>query len=180
MQENKKFMRFLIIDTSGPDSFVSLCDEIATQTKHLPSLKQSQTLIPTIQTLLNDQPIDFIGIGIGPGSFTGTRVGVMSAKTLGFALDIPLISFCSLKIYTPTEEGSFTLFSDAQSSGTFALKGERTSSGISFDLPYLKKEKCLPSRQLNLPFLQKYLLEKFLQSKGCSHSEISICYLKNL
>jgi len=37
----------------------------------------------------------YIAIGTGPGSFTGTRVGGMVAKALGFAWNIPLIPFSS-------------------------------------------------------------------------------------
>ena len=102
-------MKFLIIDTSGPDSFVCLWNHKRWKNKLLPPLKQSQTLLPAIQELLEGQTIDFIAIGTGPGSFTGTRVGVMTAKTLAFALKIPLFPFCSLKIYTPDKEGPFMI-----------------------------------------------------------------------
>ncbi|MDN3508858.1 MAG: tRNA (adenosine(37)-N6)-threonylcarbamoyltransferase complex dimerization subunit type 1 TsaB [Candidatus Neptunochlamydia sp.] len=174
-------MKFLIIDTSGPDSFVCLWDHETSatcKTKLLPPLKQSQTLLPAIQELLEGQTIDFITIGTGPGSFTGTRVGVMTAKTLAFALKIPLIPFCSLKIHTPNEEGSFVLFSDAKSSGTFALEGVRTSETTSFQKPYIKEGKEPLSKGLNLPFLGKYLLGKFLESDGDFSPEVQVCYLK--
>jgi tRNA threonylcarbamoyl adenosine modification protein YeaZ len=171
-------MKFLIIDTSGADSFVCLWDHKTYKTKLLPSLKQSQTLLPAIQDLLEGQTIDFIAIGTGPGSFTGTRVGVMTAKTLAFALKIPVIPFCSLKIYTPDDEGPFILFSDAKSSGTFALEGMRTSQTTSFNKPYIKEGKEPLSKKLNLPFLGKYLLEKFVESDGNFSPEVQICYLK--
>lgn len=172
-------MKFLIIDTSGMDSFVSLYQNGKLLTKHLPSIKQSQTLLPAIQKLLEGETIDFIAVGTGPGSFTGTRVGVMTAKTLAFAKGVPLVPFCSLKIYTPDQEGPFTLFGDAKSSGTFALEGFRTSESASFESPYIKKEKYLHSKTLNLYFLEKYLREKFLKTQGISSSEVEVCYLKN-
>ncbi|MCB1072371.1 MAG: tRNA (adenosine(37)-N6)-threonylcarbamoyltransferase complex dimerization subunit type 1 TsaB [Chlamydiia bacterium] len=171
-------MKFLIIDTSGPDSFVSLCDEGTCKTELLPPIRQSQTLLPAIQKLLDGQTIGFIAIGTGPGSFTGTRVGVMTAKTLAFALRIPLIPFCSLKIYTPDEEGPFAVFSDAKSSGMFVLEGIRTPTSVSFKDPYIKKGEKPLSKRLNLPFLGKYLLEKFLESEGVPSPEIEVCYLK--
>ncbi len=171
-------MKFLIIDTSGADSFVCLWDQKTYKIKLLPSLKQSQTLLPSVQELLKGQTIDFIAVGTGPGSFTGTRVGVMTAKTLTFALKIPLIPFCSLKIYTPNKEGPFIVFSDAKSSGTFALEGIRTSQTAFFNKPYLKKGKESLSKKLNLPFLGKYLLEKFIESDRNFSPEVQICYLK--
>lgn len=38
-----------------------------------------------------------IAVGIGPGSFTGTRVGVVAAKTLAYALGLPLIAIDTLE-----------------------------------------------------------------------------------
>ena len=42
--------------------------------------------------------MDAVGISAGPGSFTGLRIGVATAKGLAFGLDIPLISMNSLEI----------------------------------------------------------------------------------
>ena len=170
-------MKFLIIDTSGPDSFVSLCDEGTCKTELLPPIRQSQRLLPAIQKLLDGQTIGFIAIGTGPGSFTGTRVGVMTAKTLAFALKIPLMPFCSLKIYTPDAVGPFTVFSDAKSYKVFALDGMRTPKTASFKKPYIKERKMPLSQGLNLPFLGKYLLEKFLVSDEGFSYEAQVCYL---
>lgn len=55
----------------------------------------SQALIPGIISILKKhkldiQDIDEINVATGPGSFTGTRVGVAVANALGYALDIPV------------------------------------------------------------------------------------------
>lgn len=57
----------------------------------------SQVLLPLIEKLLKSQKLkyeDLTGIEVetGPGSFTGLRVGVSVANSLGFALDIPVNS----------------------------------------------------------------------------------------
>ncbi|MEM8727458.1 MAG: tRNA (adenosine(37)-N6)-threonylcarbamoyltransferase complex dimerization subunit type 1 TsaB [Chlamydiota bacterium] len=172
-------MKFLIIDTSGPDSFVCLWDRKSYTVKLLPPLKQSRTLLPAIRELLKRQTVDFIAIGTGPGSFTGTRIGVMTAKTLAFTWKLPLVPFCSLKIYTPNQEGPFILFSDAKSRGTFALEGVRSSQTASFKKPYIKKGKEPPSEGLNLSFLGGYLCKKFVAFDDDFSLGVPICYLGN-
>ena len=55
----------------------------------------SQALLPLIVKILKRQKATFtdiseVKVNTGPGSFTGTRVGVAVANALGFALNIPV------------------------------------------------------------------------------------------
>ena|SRR3989338_2103427 len=53
----------------------------------------SQVLLPLIEKLLKKRiwkQLEGIEVGVGPGSFTGLRVGVSVANALGFSLDIPV------------------------------------------------------------------------------------------
>src|SRR3989304_3843553 len=55
----------------------------------------SQVLLPMIVKILKKNKADFsdltaVEVNVGPGSFTGTRVGVAVANALGFALGIPV------------------------------------------------------------------------------------------
>ena len=55
----------------------------------------SQTLLPLVNKILKKNKIKFanisqIKVNTGPGSFTGTRLGVSVANALGFALNIPV------------------------------------------------------------------------------------------
>lgn len=59
------------------------------------SRDHAQNLLPTIQKLLSDagytlEHLAEVKVNPGPGSFTGTRVGVTVANALGFALNIPV------------------------------------------------------------------------------------------
>lgn len=61
----------------------------------------AEKLTPLIKELINDSKIEFkdlsaIAVNKGPGSYTGLRIGVSSAKGLCYALNIPLISMDSM------------------------------------------------------------------------------------
>jgi len=172
------FRKFLIIDTSSDDSFVALhLSPENLKVELLPPLKQSQTLLPAIKNLLKGEKIDFIAIGIGPGSFTGTRVGVMTAKTLSFTLSIPLVPFCSLKRFIPKANGPFTIAVDAKSHGFYTLKGVKKKESFSFEKPLLQKVMPTDKPTLNLPSLAHLLLEKFESGETAVHNEIQVSYL---
>ncbi len=62
----------------------------------------SEGLLDTLQTVLRVAGLSLsdvtaIAVGIGPGSFTGTRIGVMTAKTLAAVRGIPLYGVVGLE-----------------------------------------------------------------------------------
>ena len=131
----------LILDTSHENSFIVLTkNEFLLDHQIISGGKPlSKYLLPSIQVFLKKRfcKLSYIAVGIGPGSFTGIRVSASIAKTLSYALDIPLISFCSLKAYIPNNKTSFTSLFDAKSGGVYALQGEKTQMGVTFSKPQL-------------------------------------------
>ena len=57
--------------------------------------RRGDALMPAIESLLKEAQVEpgnlsGIGVSIGPGGFTGLRIGLAAAKMLGWALDIPI------------------------------------------------------------------------------------------
>jgi tRNA threonylcarbamoyladenosine biosynthesis protein TsaB len=95
----------LNIDTAVETSSVCISDNNASVGfKINPSQKESAAWIHTaIKELCNEtgialNQIDAVAVSSGPGSYTGLRVGMSTAKGLCYALKIPLITINTLKI----------------------------------------------------------------------------------
>lgn len=83
----------LFIDTSDSEKIIVGLDD----NKFESSARQasSQKLLPFIERILKKEgrtlkDLEEIEVNTGPGSFTGLRVGVAAAKTLGWVLNIPV------------------------------------------------------------------------------------------
>ncbi|HEV8051828.1 MAG TPA: tRNA (adenosine(37)-N6)-threonylcarbamoyltransferase complex dimerization subunit type 1 TsaB [Parachlamydiaceae bacterium] len=91
-------------------------------------IQNSHLLLPDLQKKIAGKSfkikdLDFISVGIGPGSYTGIRIGVTIAKILAFALDIPLVGICTLDAFIPEKEGVFAALIDAKIGGVYLQTG---------------------------------------------------------
>ncbi|MCD7884036.1 MAG: tRNA (adenosine(37)-N6)-threonylcarbamoyltransferase complex dimerization subunit type 1 TsaB [Lachnospiraceae bacterium] len=92
-------MKIMALDSSGLVASVAVAEDETLLAEYTVNYKKthSQTLLPMLDEVarmidLDLQSVDAIAVAGGPGSFTGLRIGSATAKGLGLALDLPLIS----------------------------------------------------------------------------------------
>jgi tRNA threonylcarbamoyl adenosine modification protein YeaZ len=84
--------------------------------------RHGELLSPMIEAVLDEagvapRELAAIGVGLGPGPFTGLRVGIMTAAAMGDALGIPVYGECSLDVISerlPSEGSSVAVLTDAR------------------------------------------------------------------
>lgn len=97
-------MKILGIDTSTPIGSVALIDGDNIVAEHTLDIVQahSSRLMPAIDSVLKwgDITVDALdgcAVGIGPGSFTGIRIGVATIKSICYAVDKPIVGVSTLE-----------------------------------------------------------------------------------
>lgn len=97
-------MKILGIDSSSAVASTALVENDILVAEYTLNLKKthSQILLPMIneitgRTGVDLNTLDAIAIAGGPGSFTGLRIGSATAKGLGMALNIPVVSVSTLE-----------------------------------------------------------------------------------
>jgi tRNA threonylcarbamoyl adenosine modification protein YeaZ len=81
--------------------------------------RHGELLAPMIEAVVTEAgagPADLaaIGVGLGPGPFTGLRVGIMTAAAMGDALGIPVYGECSLDLLGSWPPRPTTVVTDAR------------------------------------------------------------------
>lgn len=96
-------MLLLAFDTATPSTTVALLDSATPIAEmRLSAASHSRSLLPAVSEILahaghTPRSLQAIAVGRGPGSFTGVRIGMTLAKTLAYALDIPLAGVSTLR-----------------------------------------------------------------------------------
>ncbi len=123
-------LRYLIIDTSNEYGVIGYFEE----KKKIFGLEleinksYSEIITPVLDimkkvSIIDMQRLNFIGVNIGPGSFTGTRIGIATVKGLTFENRIPVIpitSFQALKEKGKGFKGTIIPFIDARKKQVFS------------------------------------------------------------
>lgn len=111
-------MRVLAIDVSVNGCSVGVLDTetaIFHQKRMETDRGQAEFLIPMVESVVSEAGIAMKDLGVisvtrGPGSFTGVRIGLATAKTLGLALNIPVFGFSTLDVIARANGKADALF----------------------------------------------------------------------
>src|SRR5690606_5139632 len=125
-------MKYLMMDTSTATMYLLLQDEQQTIDMIVrEGNKDHQAyIIPLIDELLKRNQlqladVDGFVVGVGPGSYTGLRVSVMTAKMLGVSLKKPVYKISSLLFLTSGYEKPLYAWHDARNHNGFSALIEK-------------------------------------------------------
>lgn len=114
-------------------------DDVRCQTWDL-GRETSNYLHPYLQKFIRPQTwqdLGWIAVANGPGGFTGTRLGVVTARTLGQQLDLPVFTISSLAaiVWQLPHTGSIAISMPAQRGEVFAAVYNRNRQELTTILP---------------------------------------------
>jgi tRNA threonylcarbamoyladenosine biosynthesis protein TsaB len=131
----------LAFDTATPQVTVALHDgdDVVAEMVSDRAMKHGEQLAPLISEVMSAagvvrQDLTAIAVGAGPGPFTGLRVGLVTARTLGFVLEIPVYAACSLDVLAveAVSSGVVSTSSTTGGGGSTTGGGGSTTGGGGF------------------------------------------------
>lgn len=118
----------LAFDTATPAVTVAVHDgaTVLAESTRVDALRHGELLAPAIADVLavsgaDRRALTDIVVGVGPGPFTGLRVGLVTARTLGAVLGIPVRGVCTLDVLAAAADlpGPFVVATDARRKEVF-------------------------------------------------------------
>lgn len=131
----------IAIETSGMSGSLALASDgrvVASRTLKSEGRRHAQSLVSEASQMLTDnsltvQDLTGVAVSIGPGSFTGLRVGLVFAKTLAWIQNIPLVAVDTHRAMAQQRSSSresVTILSDAQRNELFVSSYEWVDSDV--------------------------------------------------
>lgn len=132
----------LALDTSSPAVTVAVHDgkTVLAERTTVDARRHTELVAPSIVGVLEEagvgrSELTSIAVGVGPGAFTGLRIGLMTARTLGAVLEIPVNGVCSLDIIAAEAavQGEYVVVTDARRKEVYWAEytgGKRTAGPV--------------------------------------------------
>lgn len=120
-------MKVLGIDTSTKTTAIGLIEDgnVLAEYNLTGLISHSESVTDMIEEIFskfnfNLEDIDLIAVGIGPGSFTGLRIGITIAKVMAFSLEKKVIGVSSLVANAMQDYGIVATIVDARRGNVYA------------------------------------------------------------
>jgi tRNA threonylcarbamoyladenosine biosynthesis protein TsaB len=134
-------MKVLAIETSTGVGSVAVLDADHGLSKHIEfpeGTRHGRALVPSIGRLLDEagwtpSDLDAVAVSIGPGSYTGLRVGLVCAKMIAAFAGADLVAVPSLDVMArnaDTDHGRVCAVADARRGQVYASTYERAGSSL--------------------------------------------------
>lgn len=138
----------LALDTATPRVTVALHDgeDVVAEHGSERPMRHGEELAPAIEAVMRAagivrQDLTAVAVGTGPGPFTGLRVGLVTARTLGLVLEVPVYGVCSLDVLaveaaaTGAVEAEFLVATDARRKEVYVAAYD--AEGVRADGPHV-------------------------------------------
>ena len=175
-------MKILCIDTSSKLCSVAILEDTTLINKlELDNgLTHSETLMPLIKNLLEScnlslNDIDLLVSDVGPGSFTGIRIGVATCKAFSDSLNIPCVGISSLEVlaYNIKNDGIICSTIDCKNDNCYFALYE-----LENEIYNILEDPCAKSVDEVLDLLNKQYSDKTIEFVGDGiPSKSTNCYL---
>ncbi|MBI1917014.1 MAG: tRNA (adenosine(37)-N6)-threonylcarbamoyltransferase complex dimerization subunit type 1 TsaB [Planctomycetes bacterium] len=131
--------RLLILETSGRFGHVAVArgETLLARSRLDEARRQARDLAPAVSELLRSQgwkarDLQGVIVSLGPGSYTGLRVGIISAKALCYAIGCPLVgveTFAAIAAQAPAQAARLDVLTDAQQDKVYVQPFARSADG---------------------------------------------------
>lgn len=128
-------LRAIVLETSCAHTEAALADEtgLVARRRLDAARKHARDLAPVLKKLLDDSgwtagSIELVAVDVGPGSYTGLRVGIMTAKTLAYATSAAIVGVDAMTILAeeaPSDAERVCAVVDAQQGLVYAAELRR-------------------------------------------------------
>lgn len=193
-------MTILAIETTAKMGGISILKkgEILAESMHSGFETYCSRLVPEIENMLYNLNISWkdltgVAISIGPGSFTGLRIGMATAKAICFSLDIPIFGIPTLDALamniTPSQDLLICPVIDARKEQIYAAIYTYKDNKLTKISPYMAIKpiefvKTLSGQNEKICFLgdglikYKEIFNSFFQTTRCFASQETLNYVK--
>jgi len=150
-------MKLLALDAATTACSVACWsgDSVIAGREEFASRRQAEILMPMVKTVMGEADLDFASLDLiavtnGPGSFTGVRIGLATARGLALASNVPLVGITTLEALaaapTPDERRGRVIFAtlDARRDQLYGQLFQEDGEAVG--APFASASKSLPDR----------------------------------